>query len=362
MNRKVIYILGGLLVLILIIAGIIIYKKSVANKPAATNQTQQSGDNSTTGQNTDTGQTAPKVLISKISDTPAISPTLSFTDNGVWFFTSDGHLYTVNLSSGLKQEYLLPSNLSVSNVIWPRSGNNFIIVTETALAGKTFNFYDAANKTYTQYSKNIAGVDFTPDAKNVVYNWVADNGSSSLSIANPDGSGHQTIMDLPDGSYDVKVSPKGGFAFLSDYKNPSNGKLLFIDLSKKTSVAFKTGSSNAVQWAPDGVAFAFNKPTNNPGSGTDLWISHTDSIANDKDTGIAATAGQVAFDSTGNYIYITSAGSIYKVNTSTLDKTKVLDSDSNVTINPSQMIVSTDGTSVFFVNSDGYLYRGTLAQ
>lgn len=361
MNRKAIYILGGLLVLILALGGYLLFGKK---KPADTTNppaTQDQTTNTPTDNNTNSDSESATETVTKLSDTKAVSPAFSYTGNALWYATEDGHMYTINLNSGLKKEYVLPSNLSVSKIIWPSAGDDFIIVTDTSAAGRTFNYYDSVKKTFTQYPKNIRGVDFTRDGKGVIYNWVTDKNLSGLTQANPDTSEHTALMDLPDGDYDVKISPLGDKAFVYQYKNSKDGKLGYIDLTAKKLITIATGMDNSAIWSPDGTKFLFNKPETD-GAGDDLWLGDLSSTTGDKNLGVKAVATKAFFSADGQSIYVGVDKSLWKISAKDQKKTKVLDSSSSVSLDPKSLLISNDGKVAYIWNSDGFLYRAELTQ
>lgn len=360
MSRKAIFILGGLLVLILAIGGFLLFGGS--KTPTGTGDQNQTDNQNTDNSNNDSGNSGTVTQkVVKISDTKAVSPAFSYTGNSLWYFTPDGHLYEINLISGLKKEYVLPSNLTVSKAIWPMAGDDFILVTDTDAAGRTFNYYSAEKKAFVQYPKNIRGVDFTKDGKQVVYNWVTDKNLSGLTLANPDTSAHQSLLDLPDGDYDVKVSPLGDKVFIYQYKNPGNSKIGLVDLATKKLSNIDAGANNAVVWSTDGKKFAYNKPSiGTPGD--ELWIGDISSSNADVNTGLKATADKVFFDATGANMYVAADQAIWKVSIADNKKTKVLESSGSITISPKQILISKDTKVAYIWNSDGYLYRAELTQ
>lgn len=348
--------------MILALAGYLLFgKKKTTTTPTPPPTTQDQTNNTPTDSNTNTDSETPAETITKLSDTKAVSPAFSYTGNSIWYLTEDGHMYTINLISGLKKEYVLPANLSVTKVIWPAAGDDFIIVTDTSAAGRTFNYYDSVKKTFTQYPKNIRGVDFTRDGKGVIYNWITDKNLSGLTQANPDTSDHVPLMDLSDGDYDVKISSLGDKAFVYQYKNSKDGKLGYVDLTAKKLITISTGADNSAIWSPDGTKFLFNKPETD-GGGDDLWLGDLSSTTGDKNLGIKSVATKAYFDADGQNVYVGVDKSIWKISVKDQKKIKVLDSSSSVTLNPQSLIISNDGKIAYIWNSDGFLYRAELTQ
>lgn len=347
MNKKAFIILGILLAAII---GLSAYLFIGRNKPAQENNPPRTED--TSNENIpDNGSKEPV----KLSDVPVVAPALSYDGKAVWFFTADGHLYKVDLISGLKKEFLLPALLAVDQVIWPQEGNDFIVSSGTP-GNKVFDYYSGEQKKYIRYPANIKGVDFLPDAKRVIYNWVGDDGKSELTEANPDAGAHQKLMDLIEGGFTIKVSPNGSKAFAFKEATPKDGKLNFIDLASKKTFVIKTSAVNSAAWSSNSKNFVFNKLDAGNSESRMLWIGSTESASADRSLGINASADRVVFDRSGEHMYVSSdEGLLWMVNTSTYEKTQVT-IPGQTTLNAVNLLLSPDSGVLYYKAADGYLY------
>ncbi len=359
MNRKILVFGGGMLGLIIIVVGFILFLNS-KSKSATDNQTENNTDSALIS---DEEIASSNSKIKKLSDSPVIAPILSFDGKAIWFFTNDGHLYKVNLSTGLKQEYLLPARLEVLDGIWPKQGNDFIIVSSGS-GSKTFNYYnsddkDSADQKFITYPSNMKEVDFLPDGKHIAYNWVTTTGSS-LAIATFDTKSFQNIVSLPDKDLNVTVSSRGDKIFAFN-KSGADGKLYYVTVPDKKIVTLRTSQENGAVWSPDGRRFIWNLDSGDGSRNDKLWLGDSESRSN-KDLTLNGSIWKVAFDKTGQNIYVAAndggSDSFWKVNSSTLVKTKIFSgSDAgSMKINASNLLVSDDGATLYFKNSDGFLY------
>ncbi len=377
---------GTLLLIVVLVVSILIInsrKSQTTTNQTATDNTASTGNpggglpgnNSGNSGNQNQNQNQPgKTAVgpAKISDGPVIAPILSYDGQAVWYFTHDGHLYKENLSSGLKQEYILPSNPQIDNAIWPVTGNDFILETDSA-TGKTFTYYNSSTKKFLAYPKNLRSVDFMPDAKHIVYDWVADNGKSTLSIANSDSTGYKDIVDLPAADENVKAAPLAAANKVLAYKDatPLDGTLNLIvfnaDLSNGKLTALKTTTNNAALWSPDGKSFIFNyaDPT---AKIPQLYIENVAAGTNTS-LGLNTVVSKAAFDSTGRNLYVAvssadGTGDVIwhiSLDSATLDKKPIFTS-AQTRVTATNLLVSPDNQTLYFKNADGYLYALPIPQ
>ncbi|GAC1413387.1 MAG: hypothetical protein NVSMB66_5210 [Candidatus Doudnabacteria bacterium] len=369
MNKKLMITLGGILGLIIIVVGFLLFlngKNKSSSNQTASNQT---ADNSNQGGllSSNTGTLPSGGILSKvkkISDSPVVAPVLSLDGKAAWFFTPDGHLYKINLSSGLKQEFLLPSKIDITDAIWPGLGNDFIIVSGSGSA-KTFNYYNndlknSPDQKFATFPNNVRQVDFLQDGKHIAYTWITST-SSMLAIANYDLKGYENLVALPSSDLTVKVSPSGVRAFLYNANNPQDGTLYYVSFKDKKLITLHTSTDNSVVWSSDGKSFIYNRDSGDGSKNNKLWLGDTSAITN-KDLAISGAVNKSTFDRNGSNIYVAvpNGGSddIWRIDTLTLVKTKVFNaSDSgSIKINAKNLFVSEDGATLYFKNDDGYLY------
>jgi hypothetical protein len=384
MYKKIYLFLGGILLLIVIVISFIFFIKarsSVPAQPAANNSgtfVTVNGNGSNSGNNptatptpnpvsnpTATPTPTPQPTsqpaangLNQITDSYAVSPVLSYDSKLLWYFSQDGHLYNVNISTGLKQEYLLPTNFKVDNVIWPSIGNDFIVETDSGL-GKTFYYYNSQAKNFINYPANVKEVDFMPDGTHVLYDWLDASGKGQLSLANFDLTAHKKIMDLPDSDDVVKVSPLRDRAFFYKNNTPADGKLYYVNLDTAKSFVIKTAGNNAVAWSADSSHFIYYRLGSDQNASSDqLWLGNLDANT-DTMLGASLPLSKAAFDSTGRNLFIalpnqTGAGdSFWRIDTKTFLKNQFF---SGANINASNLLVSNDGNTLYFKNKDNNVY------
>lgn len=370
MNKKVILYLGGILLLIIIVVGLIIFLNSRSKSPTPDIKVQvpQNTDQTNNPPDTTTPVTPPAVSrIQKLSDEPVVSAALGLTNEAVWYFTSDGSLFKVRLSDGLKQEFLLNDKAPTTDAIWPTSGDDFILQSGTGL-GKTFRYFNATDKKFTSYPSNFKGVDFTSDARSILYNWVKD-AQSTLSSGDLKNTQFQNIIDLPEAGLTIKAGPNLTRVLAYNKENPTNGKLYLVLIDDKRVVTLNTVGDNSAIWSPNGQHFLYRRDPDGTKTNTNLWLGDS-KMPVDTDLGIVGSVSKATFDSTGANLYIAltdnlGSDTIWKINTSTLAKTQVLrpaSTDTPSAINVSNLLIASDNSAVFFKNSDGYLYGYKIGQ
>jgi hypothetical protein len=389
MNKKVYAILGGILLLIIIVVGFILFLKSKSATPVATTTPTTTGAG-TIGNFTPTptptsaaGTFAPTVtatptpvptaapksasVLTKLSTGTAIGPAFSYDNQSMWYFSPDGHLYKVNLQTELKQEYPLPSNSETTSVIWPLVGNDFITVSTTAAGANTFSYYSSASKTFTVYPSNVTSVDFLPDGIHVAYEWVdSKTGKGELQVASANLTGYKNIAALPDVDDVVKVSPLGNRALAYSASAPTNGKLYLITLDTDQIYTLATAASNQAIWAPSGQNFIWNKNVTSPTVPSISADEYYGDLTTEKDTDlkIQTPVSKISFDSTGQNIYyaVSYAGgagdTLFRMNLQTLRPASILTSAAAGTqLDAYNLLISSDGNTLYFRNqANGFLY------
>ncbi|MDB4940398.1 MAG: hypothetical protein JWO40_823 [Candidatus Doudnabacteria bacterium] len=369
-------IIGGILIIIIAVVGVLLFLNSKnkstavnANTPIATDNTNTNTNTSTTPDPTNpvttpVGGILASDKIKKLSDSSVVAPILSVDEKAVWFFTNDGHLYKVNLSTGLKQESLLPEKLTVSNAIWPQLGNDFIVVSGSGSA-KTFSYYNSdlantAGQKFGTFPANVHEIDYLQDGKHIAYNWV-NGATSTLAIANFDLANYENIVTLPAPDLNIKMSPNGNRALLYNETNSGDGNLYYVSFKTKKLITLHTSMDNAAIWSGDGIKFLYNRDSGDGTKNTKLWLGDSDTATN-KEIALNGSVSKATFDKSGNFVFVAvsngDSDDIWKVDTKTLAKTKVFSGTDSGTIkiNATNLFVSADDATLYFKNDDGYLY------
>jgi hypothetical protein len=139
----------------------------------------------------------------------------------------------------------------------------------------------------------------------------------------------------------------------------------------------KTNVENQGVWSADGQHFVFNKYNATALSDATLWLGSISSSKGDISLGITAALSKIDFNTTGSIMYYaapdsgasaasasndaTSSGSITRPDSlwsytmATGSKTEIFSGDTNG-ISASNLMISNDGNTLYFKNSDGYIY------
>ncbi len=360
MNKRILIIAGAILIIVIAVVGFMLYMNG-KNKTATQNQSVDQVDTSSNGANTGASSNVTTGSLKKVSDTTAIAPVSSFDGQAVWFFTAEGQLFKVNVNTGLKQEFILPAKLNITDGIWPVAGNDFIVVTGTGTT-KAFNYYnsdlkDSPEQKFVTFPASVTSMDFLPDGKHIAYIF-NKAGGPLLEIGGFDLKTFEVITALPTANLTIKVSPSGDRALLYDPSAPGNGQLYLINFTDKKVITLKTAGDNSAVWSNDGRHFVYNKASTNSVSG-ELWYGDSNSV-NDKDLGVSSPPSKAAFDKNGNIFVASSDGSndsIWKISPTTLTKSKIFTgSTAGIVIRATNLFLSPDAATLYFKNGDGYVY------
>lgn len=251
-------------------------------------------------------QTAPvpvaTVQIKKILDESVISPVASFDNTAIWYFTTAGRLFRVNLDGSGLSEFPLPALAnSLNRVLWPKTGSDFIAITGSG-ANETKNYYNSAQKIYINLPLNIKYLDWLPDSQRVLYIWQSgDNQHQQLFEAGADGTGFTKINDVFWPDLVVKASPDGKTALLyrSNIQGDTN-KIYQVDLGTgKIATVVGTGKNVGAVWVPGKNKFVFAQSSITAYPKLYLYDLVSQQAV---DLSLNTTLDKVAFDSTGQYL------------------------------------------------------------
>ncbi len=240
MNKRILIILGVIIVLSFAAGALVLFSGSPTEEPVAI---------------------PPGPEIKELVDERAIAPISSFDGNAVWYFTANGRLFRVNTDGSGLSEFPLPQLTSgnLVDVAWPIEGNDFIAITATS-AGEVKNYYDSVQKKYVALPANIQSFDWLPDGKRIAYVWKSgDNATQQLVMANADGTGFRTIKNVFWPDLQVKASPLGKEVLLirSMIEGQVN-KIYRANLETGAiDIVIDEGRNLDALWLPGGEKFIF---------------------------------------------------------------------------------------------------------
>lgn len=283
MNKRLIIFISIGAVILILIGGLLFWavqkQKQTASAPIATAQ------------------------VKKILDEVVISPVASFDNSAIWYFTSAGRLFRVNLDGSGLSEFPLPALTgTIRQALWPKTGSDFIAITGSG-ASETKNYYNSSKKIYINLPLNIKSVDWLPDSQRVVYVWQSgDNQHQQLITAGADGTGFTKITDVFWPDLVVKASPDGKTALLyrSNIQGDTN-KIYLVDLTTGSiSTAVDMGKNLGAVWVPGKNKFVFAQSSITAYPKLYLYDLITKQAV---DLSLNTTLDKIAFDSTGQYLY-----------------------------------------------------------
>jgi len=218
MNKKAIAILGAIFILIVGTLGFLIYSKYAGSKTPAASSVTNNATSTTpavtqnTASSTPTGQGNQSNIVQLTSD-QVVSPALFFNGTGISYFDHQGNLYQVTLQNNngqlsltAKKQLDIPLKPSISKILWPAKGNDFIAQFTDSSGKNTWSYFNSNTGSYTDLPKQVESVDWMPSGDKIMYVWL-DGGKASLSLGNPDTSSHQTLGAMWETDDQLHVSP-----------------------------------------------------------------------------------------------------------------------------------------------------------
>jgi hypothetical protein len=308
-----------------------------------------------------------------------VAPILSFNGNYLWYFTQSGTLKELTLATASLQSYPLPQTLNINYAVWATQGSDFIISgTASGSTTRAYYYYNSTAKTFTKYPAQVEEVQFMPSGNQVVYLWNNGNSTSSLSIGDTNLGNHkQLVSSMPDQDDAIVVSPLGDHLLAYDAAAPTNGKLYLMAFSDSKLHTIKTNIENQGVWSTDGQHFVFNKYNAAAPSDATLWLGSIASSSGDISLNISPAPSKIVFNTTGSNMYYAAADSkasdatanndsttsqpillpdsLWSYNVATGSKTEIFSGDTN-NLSVSDLMISNDESTLYFRNSDGYVY------
>lgn len=381
MNKKAIALLGGIFILIVGTLGFIIYSRSKPKTPVVTNQ-----EGSTTNEESSNGNMSeepatpslPETRAVKLSDDIVMSPILTYAKNGISYFDKSGILYQTDMQilNGMvllsnKKSLSIEQKAGITKILWPSSGN-YYLAQQYANSSARWSLFDPNRGAYVEIPKQVRSIDWMPNGSQIVYIWVDDNGTSTMSIASPDTSGHRKIIDMFQVDNLVDVAPDGSKVafYRNQNQDPTKNTINVVSIDGKTvQTVVKDGYNRGVNWSPDSRKFLFNKK--DPATQRFvLWVA--DTVTGEiKSLNIISSVDKAVWSSDSQSIYLgepirgnadigLTEDNLAVINVNDGSKESI---ESGAPVDMQDLFLSGDGTVLFFRNAqDNYLYYMLLGQ
>lgn len=286
-----------------------------------------------------------KLLVSE----KVISPILSFSNERVWYMTTQGRLFRIGLGTQSQpEEYGLPQRIvSPVRVVWPAEGNDFIV--EQNIGGHArFLFYDSTKHTLAQYPPALRQPRFLGRGQRIAYTWVTAAGSHELKASDADGRNFEKISDLYRPDYRLEVSLRAAKAAV--FVPGKEHELFLVDLGSgefdPTGIEAKL---EEVKFSPDGknlLAVSDN--------GLNIYDLNDPSQSKYRNVEISSA---VWTEDSSEVVMATSRG-FMKYNLATGQEQEIYKWQESENFVIQEIIVAENGTTLIFVDANtGYLYK-----
>lgn len=380
MNKKAITILGAIFLLIVGTIGFLLYQRSKSKTqettppppvaqttpPPATTENPPPSEElpPPDTQNPPPANTQGSTPIKLTDGKDIVSPVLFYQGNGISYFNSQGQLFQADLNSdsGLQlentRELTVPLKAGVTKVLWPQSGNNYIIQYKVG-DRDAWSVYVADKGEYVDLPSQVTSINWMPTGDKILYVWLDKAGKATLNIANPDNTGYQVITDFWESDDAISISPDGKTVLFFETKKPdSPNPINMVTADGKVFKSLvKDGYNKDVVWSPDSKKFMFfrkNSGSNDYG----LWVANISS-GEIKSMDITSALDKVAWSADSQSVFAavpTGQGQdiFYKVDLASGDKTKF---DPGPSIDARDLFLSGPQDYLFFRNAaDNQLY------
>lgn len=388
MNKRAIIILSVIFVLIIATLGFLLWSRSRSAATTATTNTtnntsttnDKNGTNNTstdtdtanldsdtnTDTTSDTTNTTPIKALTKVIDDKVTTPVLFYQGNGISYFNQNGQLTQVDLKiqngqafATNKRSLNLPQKTGITKVLWPSSGNNFLVLASSTLK-PVWSYFGSSTGQYTDLPSQIGSLVLSPDNTKIYYVWQGANNKNTLNISDPNGTNYKKLADIFNADSQLSISPDGKMLLFYSENNPGDKNQ--ITLVTADGQAFKTvakeGYNWGVLWSPDSKWFLYGKRDPQTRS-LGLWLGNP-FTGEEKDLKVIASPESAVWSADGRFVYVSgrsasgSSETISKVELSTLTKTEIL---ANGNFTAKDLFLSKTEDFIFFRNTfDGALY------
>jgi len=308
--------------------------------------------------------------LSLISSVPVVSPALALDEASVWYFDSGGRLLNFIFDQGTEQVFELPFIYGVEKVLWPPTGNDFII----KAADGVFRLYKAEEQVFIDLPKNIKELAWLPDGKRIVYIWQRADGGLELKVSNSDGSNYSKVADLFT-EYRLVSSPVEEAALLIQPLNEGVNRVFKVSLADGTfTEILDRGKNIAVKFSPDGKKLLFARLNEDQGL-PELWL-HDFSLGTYENLKITTVPDKVVWSASSQRFYfglpknilvgdpeITTATSdtLYYYDLASKQTAKVPVYSADGSVDYRDLLITTDERALIFRNGrNGKLYKLNL--
>lgn len=386
MNKRAIAILGGIFLLIVITLAVLIFQRSKSGDEKNTNTPSDTQTNIDDSQNQPPANEAPNnsdsgfntgVKAIRLTEDQVVSPVLFYQGNGITYFNKQGQLFQSDLQIGNgvvllanKKELVIPQKSGGSKVLWPLSGNNFMIQSGSG-TNRTWSVYDSLKGAFADLPSQITSVNWMPTGDRIIYIWLDEDGKSTLSIADPDSSNYTTVADIWENDDELNISPDGRTILF--YRLASTDSRNAINLTTVDGQIFKSvvkeGYNFGVLWAPDSQKFVFGR-RDSDGQRYQLWVG--DVISGEtKSLGVFTTVDKVVWANNSQKLFAAvptrglpdkglTEDIIYEIDAQTATQKQI---EPGLAIDAREMFLNLTGDKLFFKNmQDEGLYYIDVSQ
>jgi hypothetical protein len=319
--------------------------------------------------------------VTALSDEAVLTPAIDMEKSLIRYYSKDtGKTYQIDLDGSNKKTLSDKTLPGLADVIWSPDGTK--VISKFIQDGATkFFYYNYSTNTGVPLKNNLDTVVWQNNNKIFYKYFDAATQERTLNIANPDGTSWNKIANLDYKNISIAPIPRTG---LVSFWNSQDASLE----TAFASAPVLGGDQTSILKGFFGVDYLWNA------TGNTVLFSHSDQkngskiqlgIMNDhggefKNLGVATFVSKSVWSKDGKTIYyalpssfpdnivlpndyvnktITTDDSFWKLNTSTGEKTRILDIGQSVgKIDAQNLFMNADESILFFINKlDGKLYR-----
>ncbi|MDO8240576.1 MAG: hypothetical protein Q7T51_01130 [Candidatus Moranbacteria bacterium] len=334
---------------------------------------------------------APDILAKKAAqiavlvDEAVLSPTLSINGDAVRYYSkTTGKAFEIDILSEAKKTISGKELVNLSSINWSPDKSRVISGFPINSLSSKFFSYDYAQNKGVQLKDNLDSVVWQNNNKIIYKYFDAKTKERTLNVADPDGANWKKIIDLSMKDIAIAAIPKTGLISFWSKADSFNKTLLqtvpVFGGELKTLASEKFGADYL--WSDDGNMLLESSVETAGGSKLQLGVMN--SFGGEyKTLGIPTLVSKCAWSKGNKNIYyalpssipegatmpndyndnkITTSDTFWMVNTTTGEKTRLVDLDKiTQTYDATNLFLSPDESILFFVNKiDGKLYRITL--
>ncbi|MFZ2975162.1 MAG: hypothetical protein WA055_00850 [Candidatus Moraniibacteriota bacterium] len=339
--------------------------------------------------NNSVSQNLPKIpavsstKISIVSKEPVISPTISNTDDKIWYFDAFGELKETDFIGEISKKITETKIISLLGGSWSPDKSKILLRTSKDSKESYFLLFDIKNDQLVTLNKNINEISWQAISSKIIYKYFDPTSKkSSLNISDADGKNWKKITELPHDKISFLQIPRSGLISFwnnGDANYPTDFQTVSL-LGEDTKSLYKDSFGADYLWDNSGSHVLVSQTDTKGGTKIQLGVMNYNG-GEYKNLGLPTFVSKCVWSKDNKTIFcalpgnipdnlilpndykagkFTTADTFWKIDTMTGEKSRLVETSDmpNTSFDASEFFLNSDESLLFFVNKiDKKLYK-----